>query len=199
MVFLRRSSLHLTDSILCAAYRQEGPQGFFPPAPRRAALGSALSHWHSAAAIDDNELPRVTRYIPKGESIVGEIRAEVADIRVSLAEVIRAKARPQGLAHLKTILHQVTFIIAFSANATPTWSLMRFKGPGGGSAQNAAGSTGGTSASSSGPSGGAGLASALRSDSHELLLTLGAENDAKNQNQIDQVTNSIRGLAPPPI
>jgi len=52
MVFLSKSSLYLTDSILCAAYRREGPQGFFPPAPRRAALGSASSHWHSAAAID---------------------------------------------------------------------------------------------------------------------------------------------------
>jgi hypothetical protein len=31
---------------------------------------------------------------------------------------------------LDTIAHQVQFIIVFNANATPTWTLVKFKGPG---------------------------------------------------------------------
>ena len=94
MVFLSRSSLHLTDSILCAAYRQEGPQGFFPPAPRRAALGSASSHRHSAAAVDVRRAQLAACFRVPYDRLI--LKISRSGIRLQPPD-LRIEARTQGV------------------------------------------------------------------------------------------------------
>jgi hypothetical protein len=56
---------------------------------------------------------------------------------------------------LSVISHQVQFIVAFSANATPSWALLHFKGPGPGAGSNS-------------------MMSAGQTNTHTLTITLGA-------------------------
>jgi hypothetical protein len=74
---------------------------------------------------------------------------------------------------LDLINHTVQFFLAWSVNATPTWSLMRFKGPGGGgipsSIANGASVTGTGVTATSTPGSGS-FASASRIDTHTLRV-----------------------------
>jgi hypothetical protein len=56
---------------------------------------------------------------------------------------------------MSAISHQVQFIVAWSASATPSWTLLHFKGPGPGAGSNS-------------------LLSASQTDTHTLTITLGA-------------------------
>jgi hypothetical protein len=134
--------------------------------------------------------------------LISWIQDQLTQIRQSLVASARTKNPDEHhpMLTLKTITHQVIFIVAFNASATPSWSLMRFKGPGGGSSPSGAGgsSSAGGSTGSSGATGSPGsLAYALRSDSHDLLITLGSKNVATGgnvgiQNQIDQLSASFQ-------
>jgi hypothetical protein len=91
---------------------------------------------------------------------------------------------------VRTLTHEVTFIVASNISVTPTWSLMRFKGPsgvgGGGASPGNSGSTGSVSSSGSANGGGGSLASAFRYDSHDLIITLGDQPDVDTENAISQ-------------
>jgi hypothetical protein len=96
---------------------------------------------------------------------------------------------------LDAITHNVQFFLAWSANATPTWSLMRFRGPGGG----AAGSTGGTgsAATSSSSSASGSFASASRTDTHTLAITLGPSGVVDAEAVNNKLVNAINNLTQP--
>jgi hypothetical protein len=93
------------------------------------------------------------------------------------------------------ISHSVTFIVVWNANATPTWSLMRFKGPGagGGAGPTPSGGGAGSSASSSSPGSSGSLFSASRIDNHILKITLGPNTTQGKQDQNNLQTNQEVG------
>lgn len=126
--------------------------------------------------------------------MIKDIGESLDKISRSLEDAISAQKMAEhthAQTTLKTITHQVTFVVAANASATPSWSLMRFKGPGGGAGGGGSGSTG-----ASANNGGAGsFASVIRSDTHDLLITLGGA-DVDTQNVIDQLTAALRAQTP---
>jgi hypothetical protein len=92
---------------------------------------------------------------------------------------------------LNAITHQVSFIVVMSLSATPTWSLMRFKGPGGASSIPGAPASTGTTAPATGTSGS--FASVSQTDIHQLTITLGKGVYAQRQ-QEEHATASLIGI-----
>jgi hypothetical protein len=79
---------------------------------------------------------------------------------------------------IESIGHTVDFIVTMNAGVTPTWSLVKFKGPGGGTSTSGNGTSGGTSGTSGSTGGGSNGSSGSflfmsRQDTHRLQITMG--------------------------
>jgi hypothetical protein len=98
---------------------------------------------------------------------------------------------PEDDAPIDAISHTVTFIVVMNANATPTWSLMKFKGPGGATSAPTSGGTSGSTTPAAGTSASGSFISASRSDTHTLLITLGKGASAEAVRNSSLIGNAI--------
>jgi hypothetical protein len=158
----------------------------------KAGLEGALSSWNPKA--DCNSAMTDTRCAiqniidaaqPGQPNDLNEMDKWVSGTRDAVNRKPEAPREP-GVPTLSSLSHQVTFIVVANAGITPSWSLMRLKGPGGAPAGSSAGSSG-SSGSGASPSGS--FASIARTDTHELLLTFAKDSATLDkQNQLDQQT-----------
>jgi hypothetical protein len=88
----------------------------------------------------------------------------------------RGNAASIQLRHLKSISHEVNFIVTASVSATPNWNLVRFRGPGLGSGGGSSSGGGGNNNS---------LLSLARTDNHKMTMTLAPDNDKGDRDASD--------------
>jgi len=123
-----------------------------------------------------------------GEKCLRESTSDLDNNNLGLAEWIDRVVNVDQ--ELDTIYHEVDFYVTMSLNATPTWNLVRFKGPGGGSSGASGGGASGGAAGPSSPVSGS-FASLSRLDTHKLTLTMApntqkGRDDAQEQRLINQ-------------
>jgi len=92
------------------------------------------------------------------------------------------------------ISHEIDFLVTWNLNATPSWSLVHFKGPGAGGGSSA----GGASGASTGGGGSSSLFSTQRIDTHKLKISL-APNTNKGDTAVanTELKNTLRAIAFP--
>jgi hypothetical protein len=122
-------------------------------------------------------------------------RADATDCTRSNPQQPRKCYEPYDL-----ISHSLTFVVVWNVNATPAWTLVRFRGPGagGGAGPSPSSGTGAGTGGGSSPGTSTSLVAASRIDTHLLSISLGPNTP---QGQADksafQTFEQLRAVIPP--